>query len=178
MALSGLTANTVYHFRVKSQDGSGNLAISDDQTFATAVNDDATLVVTGIDAVRSFATADNTFENGWAWTFHVTVPTDETVFNMKFADFVSGANSISVGENVRFYSAQSSDAFDADSAIIIEAANTYNSTGMTLDGDLSAGTAGRQIDVTVEMRVPVGTTGGSYSTSYGINSEEFEGLPE
>jgi len=96
------------------------------------------------------------------------------VFNMKFADFVSGSNSISVGENIRFYSAQSSDALDADSAIIIEAANTYNSIGMTLESDLSIGTAGRQIDVTVEMRVPVGTTGGSYSTSYGINSTEIE----
>ena len=29
----------------------------------------------------------------------------------------------------------------------------------------------RQIDVIVEMKVPVGSEGGSYSASYGVNSE-------
>jgi len=33
--LSGLTAYTVYHFRVKSRDGAGNLAVSPDFTFGT-----------------------------------------------------------------------------------------------------------------------------------------------
>ena len=33
--LTGLTPNTLYHFRVKSRDDSGNLAISDDYTFTT-----------------------------------------------------------------------------------------------------------------------------------------------
>jgi hypothetical protein len=36
--LSGLTANTLYHYRVKSRDGSGNLATSGDFTFTTATN--------------------------------------------------------------------------------------------------------------------------------------------
>ncbi len=34
--LSGLTASTLYHYRVKSRDVAGNLAISDDQTFTTS----------------------------------------------------------------------------------------------------------------------------------------------
>jgi phosphodiesterase/alkaline phosphatase D-like protein len=33
--LSGLTAGTVYHYRVKSRDGSGSLATSADGTFTT-----------------------------------------------------------------------------------------------------------------------------------------------
>jgi len=34
--LSGLTAGTLYHYRVKSQDAAGNLATSGDGTFTTA----------------------------------------------------------------------------------------------------------------------------------------------
>jgi type VI protein secretion system component Hcp len=36
IALSNLTANTTYHFRVRSKDAAGNLAISNDFTFTTA----------------------------------------------------------------------------------------------------------------------------------------------
>jgi phosphodiesterase/alkaline phosphatase D-like protein len=38
VALSGLTANTLYHYRVKSRDAAGNLATSQDFTFTTAAN--------------------------------------------------------------------------------------------------------------------------------------------
>lgn len=175
--LTNLLANTTYHYRVKSKDAANNTATSNDYDFTTAINNSAALAVTGIDSVANqngstgFATADNTFDNGWRWTFHVTVPSTETTFNMKFADFVSGSNSILAGTNIRFYSAQSSDASASTTAITITTANAYNSTGMTLSSDLSSGTAGRQIDVNVEMRVPISTPGGSYSTSYGVKSE-------
>ena len=36
--LSGLSANTLYHYRVKSRDAAGNLATSGDQTFTTSTN--------------------------------------------------------------------------------------------------------------------------------------------
>jgi len=36
VTMSGLTENTTYHYRVKSKDGSGNLATGSDQTFNTA----------------------------------------------------------------------------------------------------------------------------------------------
>lgn len=35
VSLSGLSANTTYHYRVKSKDASGNLAVSQDYTFTT-----------------------------------------------------------------------------------------------------------------------------------------------
>src|SRR5258708_7075229 len=38
VALSGLSAGTVYHFRVRSSDAAGNLAVSGDSTFTTLVN--------------------------------------------------------------------------------------------------------------------------------------------
>ncbi len=170
VTLSGLTPNTTYHFRVKSADASSNLATSGDNTFTTAVDDNtAVLAVTGIDATRTYAVADGTFENGWAWTFHVTVPTDETQLRMKFDDFLgSPSGTIPVAGNLRFYSPQSSDANATTSAITIAGSGAF-SAPMTLTGDTSS-SAGRQVDIMVEMRVPEGTAGGSYSTSYGIDT--------
>jgi len=42
LQLGGLTPNTLYHYRVKSQDAAGNLAVSEDFTFTTAVAADTT----------------------------------------------------------------------------------------------------------------------------------------
>jgi hypothetical protein len=38
VTLSGLSANTIYHYRVKSKDATGNLAVSGDDTFTTAAS--------------------------------------------------------------------------------------------------------------------------------------------
>ena len=43
VTVSGLTSWTTYHFRVKSQDGSGNLTVSSDFTFTTIAPPDTTL---------------------------------------------------------------------------------------------------------------------------------------
>ena len=171
VTISGLSADTVYHFRVISADANSNTATSADNVFQTDIDDStAVLAVTGIDAVDTFATADDTFTNGWSWTFYITVPTDETEFAMKFADFTSGANTILAASNIRYYSAQSTEADTTGEAVTIAGANTYPGN-ITLDGDLDAGTAGRQIAVTVEMKVPVGSAGGSYSAQYGVSSD-------
>ena len=137
----------------------------------TARADSAVLGVTQISAVQTFATADNTFTNGWKWVFNVTVPDNETVLTMKFADWTNGSNSIPAGSNIRFYSAQSSNASDADHSITLGGAGVYSNTANLIPGtDLDISRAGRQIQVTVEARVPVDSSGGSYSTSYGVNS--------
>jgi hypothetical protein len=139
---------------------------------------DGVLGVTHISAVQTSATPDGSFTNGWKWMFDVTVPTSETVFSMKFADWTNGSNTIPTGSNVRFYSAQSSDSYDENHAVTLSAANTY-STAINLDPskDLNASVAGRQIQVTVEMRIPVGSAGGSYSTSYGVQSTPYNAPP-
>ena len=129
------------------------------------------LGVTQISAVQTFAAADNTFANGWRWVFDVTVPTNETILKIKFADWTNGSNSISAGSNIQFYSTQSLNASDVNHAIVINSANTYSDAmNLNSEKDLDISKAGRQIQVIVEARVPVGSAGGSYSTSYGINS--------
>lgn len=100
---------------------------------------------------------------------NITVPTSETNVTMQFADWVSGANSIATANNMRVYSAQSSNAANSGSAITITAAGSP-STALAITGDLDATTAGRQIQVVVDLKVPSGTAGGSYSTSYSVAS--------
>ncbi len=64
-ALSGLTSNTTYHYRVKSKDAAGNLAISGDFTFATpdvtppVISAVASSNVKGTSATISWTTNEN-----------------------------------------------------------------------------------------------------------------------
>ncbi|MCX6724315.1 MAG: DUF5011 domain-containing protein [Candidatus Staskawiczbacteria bacterium] len=128
------------------------------------------LGVTQITAIKTLAAADGTYTNGWSWVFDVTVPTTETTLNMKFADWVSGSNVITAGDHIRFYSVQSSNHSDADHAITISAANSYSGEMDLITTDDLSANDGRQIQITVEAAVPVGSAGGSYSTGYGIQS--------
>ncbi len=131
----------------------------------------AGLGVTQITAVKTFASADNTFENGWKWVFDVTVPSNETILKMKFADWTNGAGTIPAGSNIRFFSSQFSNASNAERAITLGGSNTYSDpANINIGTDLDVVRAGRQIQIVVETRVPVGSAGGSYGTSYGINS--------
>src|ERR1035437_5614910 len=77
------------------------------------------LGTTQVTAVQTFATAGGGFANGWKWVFDVTVPANETVLKMKFADFIGTTDSIPAAGNIRFYSNQSTNASASTSAITI-----------------------------------------------------------
>ena len=135
------------------------------------------LGVTDITAVKTFAEAGGGYEKGWSWVFDITVPTDETVLNMKFADWLKGSDKIPAGSNIRFYSEQSSNASTTNSAIVISAGGTYSGEMYINRGIDLSDKAGRQIRITVEARIPEGSVGGSYSTSYGIKSNPDTAKP-
>jgi hypothetical protein len=122
------------------------------------------LGVINITAVKTSATANNTYADGWKWIFNVNVPIGEDKLQMKFLDWTNGAQSIPAGSNMHFYSAQSLNATSSDSAVSIDSANTYGNE-LILDP-----TKGQQVQVAVEIKVPTGTQGGSFSTSYGIQT--------
>lgn len=131
----------------------------------------AALDVTQITAVHTYATADNTFTNGWKWVFDVTVPTDQTFLQMKFADWLNGSSVIPADSNIRIYSEQSLSAPDEAHAISMTASSTWSDImQINPDVDLNALQGGRQIEIIVEARIPTGSAGGSYSTSYGIDT--------
>ena len=122
----------------------------------------ATLGVTGITAVKTYATADDSYTNGWSWNFNVTVPANETVLNMKFGDWASTLGTFPAGSNMQFYSPQSSNA-TSTSPISITASSTYSAPMYLIPGNTD-------IQITVEVKVPIGSAGASYSTSYGIQT--------
>jgi len=176
--VASLDYNTSYYIWVSGvKDAAGNALTTDysvsakaSHEFTTVAEANGSLGVTQVTASSTYATTGGGFTSGWSWTFNVTVPTSETSSTMKFADWVSGANTIAAASNIRFYSAQSSNANSTSTAITVSAANTY-ADYMTLNADLDSTTVGRQIQIVVEGQVPTGSAAGSYSTSYGIKSE-------
>src|SRR5207249_7157472 len=60
IGLSGLSASTVYHYRVKSRDAAGNPATSADVTFTTAAPPDTTPPTVSITAPSAGATVAGT----------------------------------------------------------------------------------------------------------------------
>jgi len=134
--------------------------------------DQGTLQVTSITPTQTLATPDGNFENGWQWIFNVTVPTNEKVVRVKLANWTSGTSTIPTANNVRFYSPQSTNSNSTTTAKTLTGSNVYSDTiSLSSSLDLSPSTLGRQIQIVFDVRVPVGTTGGSYASSYGISSD-------
>ena len=123
------------------------------------------LVVDSIETVDGSGIANNSYASGWSFLFHITVPTCETHLAMKFADW-TGAGTLPAGGNMRISSAQ---ADNAGATVDVVAADTYTTPTLNMTSDLSA-SAGVQVDVLVEVKMPIGTPNGSYSTSYGVQS--------
>lgn len=192
--IEDLFENTLYHYQVSSGNAMGTTT-SSDNTFMTALSTTATttaatssdttaatatsttaattsavLAVTGIDTVNATAFADNTFANGLKWILHLTVPDAEDAFRMKFGDFTSADSSgtIPAASNIRIFSPQSSNAASAGAAIT-QMSNDFGDW-MYFTADASATIPGRQVDVTVEMRIPVGASAGMYTTTFGAQS--------
>jgi len=168
VTLNNLNEATLYHYQI-SESTNGGTATSTDQTFFTESTASTTpLAVTGVDTVRSSASADNQYSDGWEWTLHVTVPDNENAFRIRFSDWGNASSTFPTANNMRIYSAQSSNATSSDSAIS-ETGNGY-SDWIYLNGDSSSTTAGRQVDLTVDVKIPFGTPNGSYTTTYTAES--------
>jgi hypothetical protein len=84
---------------------------------------------------------------------------------MRFSDWLNGANILPVANNMRISSAQAT----VTTPITLTAANAY-STALVMTGDLDPNTAGRQVDILVEVSIPAVTINGSYNTSYGVST--------
>ncbi|KKP33028.1 MAG: hypothetical protein A2312_01210 [Candidatus Staskawiczbacteria bacterium RIFOXYB2_FULL_32_9] len=175
------TAGTYpYHCNFHGSNGSGqygSIIVTDSSNSTTdtlvgTVQAGSPIVINQITPVQTSAKADGTYTNGWKWVFDITAPVNETTLMMKFSNWLSTNSSatIPVSNNMRFYSTQSSNAYSEATAVTIASSNTYSS-GMYLTGDLDNVSSTRKVQITVQIKIPVGTTAGSYSTSYGIKTQ-------
>jgi hypothetical protein len=131
---------------------------------STGTTTDAALHVDSIDAQKTTAIANDTYEDGWRYVFHITAPNGEQNLAMRFSDWFSGSSSstIPVAGNMRVSSAQAS----STDPVTLSAANAYSTPAFIMTGDLSSSTPGRQ----VEVKIPSGTSNETYTTSYGVRT--------
>jgi hypothetical protein len=127
------------------------------------------LKIDSITLTKSTSTADGTFDGGWKYVFHITAPNSESKLVMNFSNWLNtvGATTIPVANNMRISSAQ---ADNAGATILLTGANTYSTPILNMVNDLDPAVSGRQVDVTVEVSIPVGTTSGAYTTNYGVQT--------
>ena|ERR1700690_3829133 len=132
-------------------------------------NDVSTITFDSVITDHPAGTADGSLADGWKWEFHVTIPSSETTFKMKFSDFTNGTDSIPAS-NIRFFSPQSGDNASEGGAVAVTSAGAWSATTtLALDDDVA--TPGRQIVVVVEVAIPQGTPDGSYGATYDIESD-------
>lgn len=168
--LTDLMASTTYHFAVSSGNMIGTTT-SSDQTFMTtgSTATGTPLEVVSITPVNTSATANGEFASGWSWIMRLNVPDGEDAFRMSFTDWSGTAGTFEGGGNVRISSPESSNASTPSNGLVSPADNGY-SGWMYLTGDANTLAAGRQIDVTIEVRIPTGTAAGNYSADFAGNS--------
>jgi hypothetical protein len=125
------------------------------------------LSVTSITPVNTTGSADNTFADGWSYLFNITVPTTEPNLSMQFSDWL-GANSTTLpaAGNIQISSAQATSA----APVLISAANSYSSPALDMVGSISTSTPGLHVQVLVQVKIPLNTVNGSYTTNYGVQT--------
>jgi len=126
------------------------------------------ITLTNVTITKSSAVADNNYDHGWKWVLDLTIPKTEDELLVKFGDWTSNTSTISAVSNMRIYSAQSI-INSASNAVVVASASAF-SDGLLLTSDLDATKLGRQIQLNVEVKIPPGTIGGGYSTTYDFES--------
>ena len=145
-------------------------ALPEGQIGGDVVEGDVLLEVTSVEMIKTTATANGTFTDGWKYIFSITAPTNQQNLAMKFDNWMqtNGSEIIPVANNMRISSLQAS---NNGASILLTEANAYSTPQLHMTGDLNPNMDGRQVEVTVEVAVPVGTANGSYTTSYGVQSQ-------
>jgi hypothetical protein len=162
--LNNLSEATLYHFQISAGNGTASTT-SADQEFDTASTASTTpLAINGITTDQSSGSADNTFADGWQWTIHFTVPTNEDAFRIRFSDWGNASSSFATANDVQVYSPQSSNASSSSSAIL--ETDNNDSGWLYLNGDSNTLTPGRQVDLVVQVKIPFGTANGAYSSNF------------
>ncbi len=161
--LSGLSCGSLYHYSIyaENSDASDSYATTD-ASFSTLP---CGISIDAISMTKTSARANDDYVEGWAWEFDITVwDLTETSLKMKFGAW-TGDDNLDAGANMQF-------SVDGVDWIDIDANDTYSTLGADInmiDEDLV--NAGRQVNIQVRMKIPVGTSAGVYNSNYGIFTE-------
>ncbi len=133
---------------------------------------DGVLSVNRISVAKGSAIANSSYVDGWQWKFDITLPSSEPTLRMRFSDWFNGTSTIASGDNMRYYSQYSINASTSLSAASISgASSTYGDILIfATSSDLDLSTDGIQVEVTVEAKVPLGSSGSNYHSTYGLKS--------
>ncbi len=172
-----LSYNTAYWIQVTADvtDLAGNPIAAygsiEDSSFTTTTAPVGELAIGTAVMIKSDGLADDSYENGWEWKLRITLPTNENAMALKFANWISGVNTLLAGGNMQYYSEQIDAGTGSVAAPVeITTANTYpDNIVITNDADLSV--AGIQTDIHIQVKIPTTTVGGSYSSAFAVQSE-------
>ncbi len=93
--LSGLTRDTVYHFRVKSKDSAGNLAVSSDFTFKTSASDLDVRLVLYYPSISSVPLKGSAAQNTDEYTAIALTNLDSSSATLRFTAYDSSGVQVS-----------------------------------------------------------------------------------
>ncbi|HAZ07856.1 MAG TPA: hypothetical protein DCZ01_04870 [Elusimicrobia bacterium] len=146
-ALSGLSASTLYHFRVRSRDAAGNLAVSADSTFTTAAGNSAPVITSALSAAGTIGTA---------FSYQITAVNSPTSFNatglptglsVNIGGLISGTPTTSGTSNVTISAANSSGTGSASLTLSV-----YSVCDVNRDGSTNV------VDVQLQVNAALGVT--------------------
>ncbi len=140
-------------------------------TFSTRAEETGALGVNNAIQVRYWGVPNGGYNNGWEWVLNITVPSDNNNFAMKFADWISGSHTLLVAGNMRYWSEEINEGElgSETNPVEITAADEYpDYISLDSDANSSPDAHGLQTNIHVQVKIPAGQSGGSYSTSYGI----------
>jgi hypothetical protein len=164
ISLNDLSCGTEYHYSVSVVSSSGEDSDQSADAFFTTLP--CGIGLDGLNMTKTVAKAKNSYNEGWAWEFDITVwDAEEVNLKMQF-DAWSGAGDISSAGNIRY-------SVDNTNWVEITADNQYPVEAINIGAlDLNTDADGRQIKIYAQMKVPSGTLIGTYESGYAISIEK------
>lgn len=158
--IAGLECDKTYHYKITANNGEQSVE-TEDAVFSVTC---AAIEINSLTMTKGEAKANDNYNDGWQWVFDITVwDKTEDRLQMKFDEWTNSVDTLSSAGNIRF-------SVDGGSTWInITADASYSALVDIVDLDLDS--AGTQVEILVEMKVPNGTLAREYSSQYGIRTE-------
>lgn len=180
-SLSSLSASTLYHYRVRSKDSAGNLALSSDNTFTTAALTSTS--ANRVDRLDSSGSVLNTYTTIQACANVVIAGQSCLVYAGNYDERVTPVNSGTVGNPITFKSSTGTCVADSGTCPKVRAFTLTNKSYITVKGfeitspGFTADT-NRSVIVTTTSHVQILNNYIHDTTSNGIHARPWSGEPK